>query len=304
MELSEQTGLAITAGQYFTPSGRSIQRPLAGTALTFASLSPSAVPKDKAAKTATGTDADGPIAATFHTDDGRAVTIGGGITPDVTIAGHSDDPWLAFVTQRGYLTSYAESYLTTHGKLPSLRGLTRNAGGLQSNRSNATASAFPMNTGHKDQDFLKLRLKVELTNLVYGLERGGRTCNQGRPASPGSRQPLPACRADSQGHYRDTCRQDRPGIHRLVGFTPVNLFVGQQKGHTLPSTCLTNQKATPRCLRRARVHTGHSTQRWAIAFAVSNSVSLMITLEFSSKSFHPCKTVAKQCILNVLDQFL
>ena len=38
-ELSEQTGLAITAGQYFTPSGRSIQRPLAGTALTFASLS-------------------------------------------------------------------------------------------------------------------------------------------------------------------------------------------------------------------------------------------------------------------------
>ena len=42
MELSEQTGLAFTAGQYFTPSGRSIQRPLAGTALTFASLSPSA----------------------------------------------------------------------------------------------------------------------------------------------------------------------------------------------------------------------------------------------------------------------
>ena len=56
MELSEQTGLALTAGQYFTPSGRSIQRPLAGTALTFASLSPSAVPKEKAAKTATGTD--------------------------------------------------------------------------------------------------------------------------------------------------------------------------------------------------------------------------------------------------------
>ena len=54
MELSEQTGLALTAGQYFTPSGRSIQRPLAGTALTFASLSPSAAPNEKAAKTATG----------------------------------------------------------------------------------------------------------------------------------------------------------------------------------------------------------------------------------------------------------
>ena len=50
MELSEQTGLALTAGQYFTPSGRSIQRPLPGTALTFASLSPSAVPQEKAAE--------------------------------------------------------------------------------------------------------------------------------------------------------------------------------------------------------------------------------------------------------------
>ena len=40
-ELPERTALAITAGQYFTPSGRSIQRPLPGTALTFASLSSS-----------------------------------------------------------------------------------------------------------------------------------------------------------------------------------------------------------------------------------------------------------------------
>ena len=39
--------------------------------------------------------------------------IGGGVTPDVTIAA-TDDPWLTFVIQRGYLTSYAEAYLTTH----------------------------------------------------------------------------------------------------------------------------------------------------------------------------------------------
>ena len=31
--LSENTGLALTTAQYFTPSGRSIQRPLPGTAL-------------------------------------------------------------------------------------------------------------------------------------------------------------------------------------------------------------------------------------------------------------------------------
>src|SRR5207245_6291489 len=33
MGLSEKTGLALTTAQYFTPSGRSIQRPLPGTAL-------------------------------------------------------------------------------------------------------------------------------------------------------------------------------------------------------------------------------------------------------------------------------
>ena len=117
-ELSEQTGLAITAGQYFTPSGRSIQRPIPGTALTFASLSSSANPP---AKPATGAPPKDPPAASdtgFHTDNGRAVTIGGGVTPDVEINGVTEDPWLQFVTQRGYLTSYAESYLTTHSRLP------------------------------------------------------------------------------------------------------------------------------------------------------------------------------------------
>jgi carboxyl-terminal processing protease len=181
MELSEQTGLALTAGQYFTPSGRSIQRPLAGTALTFASLSPSAAPKEKAEKTATGTDPVGPVAATFHTDDGRPVTVGGGITPDVTIAGHSDDPWLAFVTQRGYLTGYAETYLTTHGKLadpfevsPEMLKdfeITLERDGVR----------VPAECWSNDQDFLKLRLKVELTNLVYGLERGDELETKGDP---------------------------------------------------------------------------------------------------------------------------
>jgi len=78
-ELSEDTGLAVTAGQYFTPSGRSIQRPLPGTALTFASLSPSADPQGKSA--GTGNDPAGRSAASFHTDNGRPVTMGGGVTP-------------------------------------------------------------------------------------------------------------------------------------------------------------------------------------------------------------------------------
>ena len=199
-ELSEQTGLALTAGQYFTPSGRSIQRPLAGTALTFASLSPSAVPKEKAAKTASSTDPAGAVSITFHTDDGRPVTIGGGINPDVTIAGRSDDPWLAFVTQRGYLTSYAESYLTTHGKLAEPFEVSPDVledfkATLEHNGVRVPAEYWSM-----DQDSLKLRLKVELTNLVYGLERGDELATRGDPQAQQAATLFPRVAQILRGH--------------------------------------------------------------------------------------------------------
>jgi carboxyl-terminal processing protease len=172
MPLSEQTGLALTAGQYFTPSGRSIQRPLAGTALTFASLSPSAVPRDKAQKGAG--DDDPQTSGSFHTDNGRPVSIGGGIMPDVLFKAQPDDPWLTFILQRGYVTGYAETYLTTRGKISepfeiSSELLEEFKSGLERN-----GVRVPDEYWKNDQDKLKLRLRVELTNLVYGLEKGDR----------------------------------------------------------------------------------------------------------------------------------
>jgi len=179
VELSEQTGLALTAGQYFTPSGRSIQRPLPGTALTFASLSSSASAPDK---TTGGGDPGSPGAtATFRTDDGRPVSARGGITPDVAIASTVDDPWLAFVTQRGYLTSYAESYLTTHGKITELFEVPPQM--LEDFQATLLRNGVrvPEEYWSRDQEVLRLRLKVELTNLVYGLERGDELATRGDP---------------------------------------------------------------------------------------------------------------------------
>jgi len=69
-ELSEHTGLAITAGQYFTPSGRSIQRPLPGTALTFASLSFSADPPRKAVAPGNAPAGAGTAGASFFAGAG------------------------------------------------------------------------------------------------------------------------------------------------------------------------------------------------------------------------------------------
>jgi carboxyl-terminal processing protease len=174
-ELSEQTGLALTSGQYFTPSGRSIQRPLPGTALTFASLDPSSEPRGKpvaGANSGLPGQAGPPATHTFRTDNGRAVSAGGGITPDVRIPGRTLDPWLAFLNQRGYLISYAEEYLTTHGKVPESfepppEMLADFKADLERNRVRV-----PEEDWSRDQDYLKLRLKIEVTSLVFGLARG------------------------------------------------------------------------------------------------------------------------------------
>jgi carboxyl-terminal processing protease len=186
-ELSEQTGLALTSGEYFTPSGRSIQRPLPGTALTFASLDQPSRPGEKTSEVAAGANSGQPAPAgpaatrAFHTDNGRTVTAGGGITPDVTIPGRTLDPWLTLLTQRGYLTSYAEEYLTTHGKVPESfepppEMLANLKESLERNRIRV-----PDGYWANDQDYLKLRLKVELANLVFGLARGDEIDTRGDP---------------------------------------------------------------------------------------------------------------------------
>jgi hypothetical protein len=133
------------------------------------------------AKTAASSDLAQLNATIFHTDDGRPVTAGGGITPDVPIAGQVDDPWLAFVTQRGYPTSYAESYLTTHGKLAEPFEVSGEM--LEDFKATLEHNGVrvPDEYWSNDQDLLKLKLKVELTSLVYGLERGDELATRGDP---------------------------------------------------------------------------------------------------------------------------
>ena len=62
--LSSNTGLALTIAFYYTPSGRSIQKPLAFGQLDSTAIVP---------------------LGSFHTDAGREVRGGGGIQPDETV---------------------------------------------------------------------------------------------------------------------------------------------------------------------------------------------------------------------------
>ena len=174
--LSDGMGLALTSAQYLTPSGRSIQRPLAGTALE-----------------ALARQADPP--GGFRTDDGRALTSGGGVTPDVVLPARSLDPWLTFLDQRGGFTDFASNYFTTHERvsrsfqpdeqmLSDFRDFLRR-GGIRT----------PDEYWNADQDYLKLRLRTELMNLAYGLEAGDRVATEGDPQVQGAAQLFPRINA-------------------------------------------------------------------------------------------------------------
>ena len=160
--LSEATGLALTIAQYFTPSGRSIQRRLPGTALAHA-------------------DAGIGKSTHFHTDNGRPVTASGGIHPDVVIPPRVLDPWAAFLTQNGLFTDFASQYITYHEDLkksfePDSDVMTEFRNFLASRRVRA-----PLEFWVKDQDYLKLRIKTEVFNLVFGLNAGNETEVKGDP---------------------------------------------------------------------------------------------------------------------------
>jgi len=89
--LSSNTSLALTTAFYYTPSGRSIQKPLATGSLAL----------DKQA-------------AQFKTDSGRTVTGGGGITPDFLVQPDAPSQLQVALDASGVMTSFATQYTQQH----------------------------------------------------------------------------------------------------------------------------------------------------------------------------------------------
>jgi carboxyl-terminal processing protease len=154
--LSEDTGLALTTAQYFTPSGRSIQRPLPGTAL--------AAPGRELAPASSSSH--------FATDHGRPLSPSGGIAPDVEIPPRKLDPWLAFLNQTGIFTNFASEYLALHGRAN--RSFEPDAAMLEDFKEFLSRGGVrtPEEYWDRDNSYLKLRIKVELLSLVFGLSTG------------------------------------------------------------------------------------------------------------------------------------
>ena len=107
MPLSQGAGLAITTAFYYTPSGRSIQKPLRNSALS-----------------GTFNDAPKENLPTYKTDDGRTVTGGGGIQPDIEISRDVRTKLETVLDASGAVTAFATRYLANHSPLPDSFAIT------------------------------------------------------------------------------------------------------------------------------------------------------------------------------------
>jgi carboxyl-terminal processing protease len=152
--LSEGTGLALTTALYYTPSGRSIQKPLDAAQFELGSVT--AHPNTR---------------SVFRTDAGRRVTGGGGIVPDEVVYPPEMSRLRAVLDASGYFTTFATEYVRNHkigedfevtpGMLDDFK-IFLSQRNIQPSVTDWAA----------DRDFIESRLKQEIFNLALGVDKG------------------------------------------------------------------------------------------------------------------------------------
>jgi carboxyl-terminal processing protease len=152
--LSSGTGIALTTALYYTPSGRSIQKPLNAGDYELGETS-SHLNQDKQ----------------FHTDKGRTVHGGGGITPDVVVFPASITRLRAVLEASGSFVSFATEYLAGH-KVDS--SFTVTPALLDQFQAWLTDHRIQPSFGEwaSERDFAQIRLKAEIFNQALGVDKG------------------------------------------------------------------------------------------------------------------------------------
>jgi carboxyl-terminal processing protease len=147
--LSQGTALALTTAFYYTPSGRSIQRPLTG-----GQLQPVSSP------------------AEYRTDAGRLVKGGGGIQPDLVVYPEAHSRLRMALDASGMFTSFATEYLR---RRPGITETFEVAPELL-DEFQVYASQRNISPGvaewSADREWIRNRLKTEILNQGVGVEKG------------------------------------------------------------------------------------------------------------------------------------
>jgi len=148
--LAHNTGIALTVAYYYTPSGRSIQKPLPSGILDSSKIAP---------------------VGDFHTDAGRPVKGGGGIQPDQVIAPESLSQLEAVLDASGVLTAFAGEYVQSHEIGANFEASSAILDQLQLFLSGRNIRPG-INEWLRDREWIQSRLKQEVLNLKFGVARG------------------------------------------------------------------------------------------------------------------------------------
>jgi carboxyl-terminal processing protease len=153
--MSEGTGLALTTALYYTPSGRSIQKPLDVSKFELAGAT---------ARVNNGQ-------TVFHSDKGRLLKGGGGIQPDLVVYPEGMNRLRVAMEASGSFTSFATEYLAKHKVTDDFEVTSEILDEFRSYLSDrqiqpGLAEWIP------ERAFVENRLKTEIYNQVFGVEKG------------------------------------------------------------------------------------------------------------------------------------
>lgn len=164
MPLSNGAGLAITTAFYYTPSGRSIQKPLHNSTLSD-----------------TFSDKPSAPAPTYKTDKGRKVTGGGGIQPDIQIGPHVRTQLEVVLDGSGTFTSFATQYLSSHSPIPTPFEITPEI--IDDFKVYASERRIQPTVAEwaQEKTWVSNRLKEEILTQAYGVDKGDEVAAQADP---------------------------------------------------------------------------------------------------------------------------
>jgi carboxyl-terminal processing protease len=190
--LDNDTGMALTTAKYYTPSGRLIQRDYSGSNFEYYYMD---LPED----TATENTEDREIQ---HTDSGRKVYGGGGITPDEIVPMRELNRFEGLLASKDVFFQYARRL--TSGQVPSASSfqLPVDSKEIEVYRENANKILPKLDINEaiiedfmqflrdrhidftpeeikNNVDFIKRRIKQEVFTSSFGLQEGFRVAIQG-----------------------------------------------------------------------------------------------------------------------------
>jgi carboxyl-terminal processing protease len=152
--LSEKAFLLLTTARYFTPTGRLIQR-------NYQDVSLYDYLYDRNTTLA-------PHAEMKHTDGGREVFGGGGITPDVQFTEPKTTDTEDLLTQQPVFFDFGKHYLAVHKTIP--RDFTATPEVLQEFKDFLAGEKIEVSDHDFDANlaFIKNRIRAQLVSVIYG----------------------------------------------------------------------------------------------------------------------------------------